>query len=505
MKKFIGVLLAAAVILLFTFFKKTPPEEEKEEEKIVQEEEKEEPEEKGKPVSTKELARAQDAIDRAKAIEADKYAPDLFRQATDAYDEAMKVKDSDPDKARELLAAAEKHADQSYDAAASALYEEYAGRFKEWEDKLDEIDADRYRPKEAAEMYDKVEKALDQFEKGDVAAAKETADNLLEELESFYEDTLVMIYNKYQVELARYERRLREIEAEKWKPEETEELHARVEEAGELFEKGDFQEARETADKLLADLDEFYETLDENIRWANILKRDSEMYFEDADHVQAFIWAPEELEKAIVEYTLGLEAYRNYNLEESIDHLEDAKGYGQKAVRVSPHRKAEYQTQALQEEVLKDIEEASEMTVITEEGEVIEPQQDNENESGSEEQSKAPGIPAGTAVLGDVSAQTLLDQAKELYELGVEQKEKGNYKKANEYFREAGKLVHKYKSMAVGREQVVEVYKTHTLWFITDKEWDNAFLWPLIWEHNRDTIRDPDLIFPGEKIFIPAW
>ena len=502
MKKFIGVLLAAAVILLFTFCKTTPPEEEKEEETVVEEEEQEE---KAKPVSDREIARAKDAIERAEAIEADKYAPDSFGKARDAYDEAMKVKDSDPDKARELLSEAKKHADESYDAAASALYEEYAERFKEWEDKLQEIDADRYRPKEAAEMYEKVEKALEQFEEGDVAAAKETADNLLEELERFYEDTLVMIYNDYQVKLARYERRLKDIEAHKWEPEKTEELYDRLKKAKELFEKENFQEARETADKLLADLEEFYETLDENIRWANILKRDSEMYFEDADEVEAFIWAPEELEKAIVAYAQGLEAYRNYNLEESIAYLEDAKGYGQKAVRVSPHRKAEYQTQALQEEVQEDIEEASEMTVITEEGEVIEPEQEEENESDSKEQSKSNEIPDGTAVLGDVSAQSLLDQAKELYELGVEQKEKGNYKKANEYFREAGRLVHEYKSMAVGQTRITEVYKEYTLWYIAEKEWGSAFLWPLIWEHNRETVRDPDLIFPGEKIFIPSW
>ena len=501
MKKFIGVLLAVAVSLLFTFCKTTPTEEEKEEE-VVQEEEQEE---EAKPVSDREIARAKDAIDRAEAIEADKYASDTFDKAKDAYDEAMKVKDSDPDKARKLLSEAKKHADESYDAAASALYEEYAQRFKEREDKLKEIDADRYRPKETAEMYEKVEKSLEQFEEGDVAAAKEAADKLLEELDRFYEDTLVMIYNDYQVKLARYERRLKDIEAHKWEPEKTEELYDRMEKAKGLFEKEDFQEARETADKLLIDLEDFYEALDDNIRWANILKRDSEMYFEDADEVEAFIWAPEELEKAIVAYARGLEAYRNYNLEDSIAYLEDAKGYGQKAVRVSPHRKAEYQTQALQEEVLEDIEEASEMTVITEEGEVIEPEQEEEKESDSKEQSKSNEIPDGTAVLGDVSAQSLLDQAKELYELGVEQKEKGNYKKANEYLREAGRLVHEYKSMAVGKTRITEVYKEYTLWYIAEKEWERAFLWPLIWEHNRETIRDPDLIFPGEKIFIPSW
>jgi len=43
------------------------------------------------------------------------------------------------------------------------------------------------------------------------------------------------------------------------------------------------------------------------------------------------------------------------------------------------------------------------------------------------------------------------------------------------------------------------------LWNISKKRdiYDNAWLWPKIWQGNRDQIRDPDVIHPGQKLKIP--
>jgi len=43
-----------------------------------------------------------------------------------------------------------------------------------------------------------------------------------------------------------------------------------------------------------------------------------------------------------------------------------------------------------------------------------------------------------------------------------------------------------------------------TLWWISDKWYKDPVLWPSIFEINRSQIRDPDLIYPGQKFDIPA-
>ncbi|MBN1550161.1 LysM peptidoglycan-binding domain-containing protein [bacterium] len=42
------------------------------------------------------------------------------------------------------------------------------------------------------------------------------------------------------------------------------------------------------------------------------------------------------------------------------------------------------------------------------------------------------------------------------------------------------------------------------LWFISKQYLNDPFLWPLIWEENLDTIQNPHLIFPGQKVKLPG-
>lgn len=43
-----------------------------------------------------------------------------------------------------------------------------------------------------------------------------------------------------------------------------------------------------------------------------------------------------------------------------------------------------------------------------------------------------------------------------------------------------------------------------TLWWISDKWYKDPVLWPSIYEINKAEIKDPDMIFPGQKFDIPA-
>jgi len=48
------------------------------------------------------------------------------------------------------------------------------------------------------------------------------------------------------------------------------------------------------------------------------------------------------------------------------------------------------------------------------------------------------------------------------------------------------------------------VVKGDTLWDISDNELKDPFLWPKVWKENPE-IRNPDLIYPGQKIRIPLY
>jgi nucleoid-associated protein YgaU len=48
------------------------------------------------------------------------------------------------------------------------------------------------------------------------------------------------------------------------------------------------------------------------------------------------------------------------------------------------------------------------------------------------------------------------------------------------------------------------VVKGDSLSRIARQVWGDASLWPRIFEANRDTIKDPDLIHPGQVLNIPV-
>ena len=140
MKKIIGLFIVA-VLLLSLSFCATAPEEEPEEVAEVTEEPEEEPKEepveepekepekepveepKPEPVSEEDIQLAKDALERAEAADANIYAASLYSEAKNSYDEAMGLLESDPDKARELLAAAADKAKEAFDTAVYALFD----------------------------------------------------------------------------------------------------------------------------------------------------------------------------------------------------------------------------------------------------------------------------------------------------------------------------------------------------------------------------------------------
>ncbi len=57
---------------------------------------------------------------------------------------------------------------------------------------------------------------------------------------------------------------------------------------------------------------------------------------------------------------------------------------------------------------------------------------------------------------------------------------------------------------AAPEEQYYVIEKGDTLWAIAKKFLGNGNRWPELFEANKEVILDPDKIFPGQKIRIPA-
>lgn len=122
---------------------------------------------------------------------------------------------------------------------------------------------------------------------------------------------------------------------------------------------------------------------------------------------------------------------------------------------------------------------------------------DTENKHKTETDRAAEMIADGKKLMESEAYRDSLSKFSEaeslLYSLGIagekeRLKDKGFLQKLE------GKMVYKV---------IYNKKKRDCLWRIAHKVYKNAKLWPLIYVANKDQIKDPDLIFPGQKFVIP--
>lgn len=399
------------------------------------------------PVSDEEIRQARNAIARAREADADYYEPALLKQAEDALNGALLARREDPDKARELLALSKQKANQAFDGAVAKAAADLDGRMERMKAALLAEKADRFLPSE-------------------------------------YEEAV-----------------------------------SGIPEARKLFAQGQLVEAREKAYAALAEMSGLLERLRERKRWIEILKRDIDQLLRQADELAAHRRATQAFERANLLYLQGVDAYQEYQLDNAEDLLGRAKEAAQEAVRLARGRRLEEKqnARALMLEVMRELEEASNLTVVTDDGRVIPPRPwsgepylpEQETTEQSEGQSLRI-VEGGTVVLGDVSEENLLEQAKELWRQGVQEWNQGNYAQAEEYFGESRRLVELYKTQTVNPDYPIYTVRLiperrDCLWRIAEYDfiYGNPYLWPKIWRRNRKLIQHPDLIYPGWKLVIP--
>jgi len=392
-----------------------------------------------------------------------------------------------------------------------------------------EAEADYYDPKTLKEAEDALNAAL-MARRSDPTTARKHLARSVDKANSAFDNAVAAAARELAERAERLNKQLLAINADKFLPSEYNAAVAGVPETQQLFLSGQLVEAREKAYSTLADMSNLLERLRERQRWIEILKRDINQYLKEAEELDAHVRAPLKFQRANGLYLEGIEAYQKYKLFESEEILGKAREEALALIQLAKSSGEEQKKKAevLMREVMKELEEASELTVVTDEGTLIRPEDWSgeeiieEVEEGEPQSMLGPPefhrpaeralIPAGSSVvvLGDEVEENLLAQAKELWKQGVVEWNAGNYSLAEEYFNESRKLIEVYKAQAVNPDYPIYVVRLiperrDCLWRIAEYNfiYANPYKWPKIWRRNRKLIQHPDLIYPGWKLVIP--
>jgi len=382
-----------------------------------------------------------------------------------------------------------------------------------------EADADYYDPQTLKAAEDALNAALRARQADPQTARKHLAVSKQKANEAF--DTSVRrAAEQLAARAERLNQQLLAIDADKFLPSEYNAAVAGIPVTEDLFKQGRLVEAREKAYDTLSAMSNLLERLRERLRWLDIVKRDIDQYLNEAESLGAATSAPDKFRQTNALYLEGVEAFQRYDLVRSEEKLGAAREAALDLIKVARSRRDEdrRKSRSLMLDVMKELEDASGLTVVTEEGTLIRPQPWSGGEYVEEAEKDNPGddqsmlIPEGeeTVVLGDVAEENLLEQAKELWKQGVKEWDANNFDLAEEYFRESRKLVEAYKTQAVNPDYPIYVVRLiperrDCLWRIAEYNYiySNPYLWPKIWRRNRKLIQHPDLIYPGWKLVIP--
>lgn len=316
--------------------------------------------------------------------------------------------------------------------------------------------------------------------------------------------------------------RLRDESADKFLVAPYRETVTQWQKAASTYVGGDVAAARALAYAALKAQVDLHDRLAVRLSSIESLRRDVDKALDEAEKEQADRWAARELQETNRLYLLGVEAYQAFRLDESEEYYGAAREAGLQAANVARQKRTQSveQQRAEAEKVMRDVmaelEAASRMTVVTDDGTVILPKEWSGEDilRGIEGLEKPAGSQSlrlpedgSTAVLGDTYEENLLEQAKELWRKGLVEKEAGNYTAATEYFRESQRYVEVYRSQAVKGVYTVRWIPElpDCLWRIAayDFVYGDPYLWPKIWRRNRKLIQNPDLIYPGWLLVIP--
>jgi nucleoid-associated protein YgaU len=322
--------------------------------------------------------------------------------------------------------------------------------------------------------------------------------------------------------------RLLALQADKFMPADYTAATAGIDEAANLFEQKDYAGARARGYDALKEMSDLRSTLDTKLQTVRGLKAETEQLMKDAESSNAYTYAPAQKDTVNALYLKGLDSYNGYKLDDAEENFGAAREAARETIRIARAAQdndlaaQKQKAEELQASVMNSLMDASKLTVVTEDGTVVKPQNwsdkdflDEIDRLLKEEQQKSQPSPTSlaiptdgsTVVLADDTVVNLLQQARDLWSQGLKEKAAGNYAKAQDYFNEAQRYIDVYKSYAVKGVYTVRLIpdRRDCLWRIAEYAdiYGDPYKWPTIWRRNRKLIQNPDLIFPGWQLVIP--
>jgi nucleoid-associated protein YgaU len=390
-----------------------------------------------------------------------------------------------------------------------------------------EVDADYYDPDNYDAARQSLEDAVEQRVSDPAAARTKLADSR-EKADLAFTNSVARAGQDMAARMEAARKKLLEIEADKFQSEQYTAATAGIDESETLFAANDYAGARARAYQALKDMTDLRNRLESRLANVRTLKYNTEQLMKQAEDGELYALAPGQREKVTSLYLKGLDAWQGYRLDDAEESFGAALEAAKDTIRIAQEAQGNQaekkeKAEAMQAQVMKSLQEASKLTIVTEDGTVIKPQnwteeeflkeidrmmqQENKDAAPSNDQSMAIPTDQGTVVMADDSTASLLQQARDLWVQGLKEKAAGNYGKAIDYFNESQRYIDIYKSFAVKGVYTVRLIpdRRDCLWRIAEYKdiYGDPYRWPNIWRRNRKLIQNPDLIYPGWQLVIP--
>jgi nucleoid-associated protein YgaU len=390
-----------------------------------------------------------------------------------------------------------------------------------------EVDADYFDP----DNYDEARQLLDEgvsLRTSDPDTARQKLSESKDKADLAFTNSAEKSAQVMAANLEAARKRLLALEADKFLPDDFQAATAGIDESAALYQDKDYSGARARAYQALKEMTDLGNRLESRLAAVKSVKYETEQLMKQAESEGLYQYAPEQKDKVTSLYLKGVDSFQGYKLDDAEENFGAAREAARDTIRIAREARdgnqaaQKQKAEAMQEQVMKALVEASSLTVVTEDGTVVKPQnwkdddflkeidrmmQEEQKKDSSGGQSMAVPTDRSTVVLAEDDTVSLLQQARDLWSQGLKEKQAGNYGKALDYFNEAQRYIDIYKSYAVKGVYTVRLIpdRRDCLWRIAEYNdiYGDPYKWPNIWRRNRKLIQNPDLIYPGWQLVIP--